>query len=180
LNANVKNLELEALVLVVSLFAAVPALDLALWGCQPFIALSKSNTITIGLSVALVSCWHLIIVEELHYLNDGLGETVNSLCHVVCKVGLQLVVSGAVQSLQDHAQQILFTTYNFCLLDLVRISQPWLSLLDQLGCDQPVLVSTCASIGFNGAHQCFEVFHVLGGGHIISFFSRLILCVLLP
>jgi hypothetical protein len=84
LNANVQNLERGALVLVVSLLAEVPALDLALWGCGPSIALNKSNTIAIWLLVVLVSCWHLIIAEELHYLNDGLGEIVASLCHVVC------------------------------------------------------------------------------------------------
>jgi hypothetical protein len=121
LNADIQNLELRALILVVSLLAAVPALDLALWGRWPSVALNKSNTVAIGLLVALVSCWHLIIVEELHYLNNGLGEIVASLCHVVHKVGLQLVVSDAVQSLQDHAHQMLFTTHGFCLLYLIWI-----------------------------------------------------------
>jgi hypothetical protein len=76
LNADFQNLEIGALVLVVSLLAAVAALNLALWGCWPLVTLNKSNAIAIGLLVALMSCWHLIIVEELHYLNDGLGEIV--------------------------------------------------------------------------------------------------------
>jgi hypothetical protein len=96
LNADVQNLELWALILVVSLLAAVPVLNLALWGCLLSVAPNKCNAIAIGLLVALVSCWHLLIVEELHYLNNGLGEITASLRHLVCKVGLQLVVSGAV------------------------------------------------------------------------------------
>jgi hypothetical protein len=89
LNANIQNLELRALVFLVSLLAAVPALDLILWSRWPVVALNKSNVVAIGLSVALLSYWLLIIVEELHYLNYGLGEIVASLCRVVYKVGLQ-------------------------------------------------------------------------------------------
>ncbi len=91
LNADIQNLELGALVFEVFLLAAVPALNLALWGRWPFFALNKSNAVAAGLLVGLVSCWHLIIIEELHYPNNGLGEIVASFCHVIHEVGLQLV-----------------------------------------------------------------------------------------
>jgi hypothetical protein len=52
LNANVQHLELRSLILVVPLFAAVPALDLALWGSWSSVALNKSNAVATGLLVA--------------------------------------------------------------------------------------------------------------------------------
>jgi hypothetical protein len=79
LNSGIQNLELGALVLVLSLLPAVLALDLALWGHRLSVALNNSNTVDIGLLIALMSHWHLIILEELHHLNDDLGEIVASL-----------------------------------------------------------------------------------------------------
>jgi hypothetical protein len=74
LNANVQNLELGALVLVASLLAVVSALNLALWGHRLSAALNKSNAITIGLLVALVSCWHLIILRSCTTSTMVLGK----------------------------------------------------------------------------------------------------------
>jgi hypothetical protein len=77
--SNDQQLEFWALILLMPLLAAMPALNVALWRslclCQ-FVTLHERSAVSVRLAMALMLCGHLVIVEEAHGLDDCFGEVV--------------------------------------------------------------------------------------------------------
>ncbi len=164
-NVDFLHLEFGAVRPIVSCLSSVPAQDISYWqwGSATRV-LHKCQPIVVRVLDALLPCWHLVVIQKTNCFNNGLWEDVLSLCHIICKISLQLIESGVDRSLQAHAQQVGVATHRQCLLQFGSIGHVDIcrqhSFLQQLGLDYPRLVPICTSIGLNYAHQCLEVFHV--------------------
>ncbi len=72
--------QVRTIAAIVSLLAAVPAIDV-LDVC--YLAILDEGYSLIILSNALQPCWYLVVAHESQSLNQRLGEVVNPFCHVV-------------------------------------------------------------------------------------------------
>ncbi len=101
LNAHFQflHLELGAFGPIESLLSTVPAWDISYWWQdRANQVLHKCHPIVVWIPGALLPSRHLVVVQQTRCLNNGLWEVVLSLCHVVCKISLQLIVPVVVGS----------------------------------------------------------------------------------
>jgi hypothetical protein len=169
LDAQVHQLGLGALVLIVRSAAMVAFNVLLRTARRAALALNEGQSLTIRITHTLQPWWGYIVGEHAHGLNHRLWIVVSSLRHVVRQVHLELVVLAVVGSAEQHAREVALAAYFFgfddccaiCGGDVFRLH----SLRNELRCHQSWFATVSTSVRLDHTNQGLEVLPILCVGH---------------
>jgi hypothetical protein len=122
---NPLTFEVRALVLNMPCLIAMPAGNVSSFSlaspASPVLSLDKSNSFTVALPNSLKPGHNLLVIQYPHCLHYGFWVVICALGHIIGKIVLQLLISQAVSSTEQHARQIIFSDNLLNLLQLLGV-----------------------------------------------------------
>ncbi len=137
---------------------------------------NKGQSLTVRITCALQSLLGYVVSEQAQSLDNHLRIVVDSLCHVVRQVHLELEVLAVIGSAEQHAREVAFVAYFFGFDDYRTVCSVNIfglhSLSNKLRRHQFWFLTVRTSLCLDHVNHGLEVLHILCVGHVVGLVIR--------